>query len=68
MQQVKVHNVRTFAASKAFQGGVSLEQIPAACHWKSHITFTQFFLKDVIWAEAELYHLGPIVAAQQIRH
>ena len=66
LHQVKAHDVRAFAASKAFQSGVSLEQILSACHWKSHNTFTQFYLKDVAWADSELYHLGPFVAAQQI--
>ena len=67
LHQVKAHDVRAFAASKAFQLGVSLEQILAACHWKSHNTFTQFYLwMDVAWADSELYHLGPVVAAQQI--
>ena len=66
LHQVKAHDVRAFAASKAFQSGVSLEQILSACHWKSRNTFTQFYLKDVAWADSELYHLGPVVAAQQI--
>ena len=66
LHQVKAHDVRAFAASKAFQAGVSLEQILSACHWKSHNTFTQFYLKDVAWADSELYHLGPVVATQQI--
>ena len=66
LHQVKAHDIRAFAASKAFQSGVILEQILAACHWKSHNTFTQFYLKDVAWADSELYHLGPVVAAQQI--
>ena len=47
LHQVKAHDVRAFTASKAFQSGVSLEQILSACHWKSHNTFTQFYLKDV---------------------
>ena len=34
LHQVKAH-LRAFAASKAFQSGVSLEQILSACHWKS---------------------------------
>ena len=67
LHQVRAHDVRAFAASKAFQGGVSLDQILAACHCKSHNTFTHFYLKDVAWADTELYHLGPVVAAQQIR-
>ena len=64
LHQVKAHDVR--AAFKAFQSVISLEQILSACHWKSHNTFTQFYLKDVAWADSELYHLGPVVAAQQI--
>ena len=68
LHQVKAHDVRAFAASKAFQSGVSLEQILSACHWKSHNTFTQFYLKDVAWVDTELFHLGPVVAAQQVHH
>ena len=52
-------DVRAFAISKAFQSGVSLEQILSACHWKSHNTFTQFYLKDVAWADSELLPSGP---------
>ena len=66
IHQVRAHDVRAFAASKAFQDGVSLDQILSACHWKAHNTFTQFYLKDLAWADSELYHLGPVVAAQQI--
>ena len=66
LHQVKAHDVRAFAASKALQSGVSLEQILSACHWKSNNTFTHFYLKDVAWADSGLYHLGPVVAAQQI--
>ena len=36
LHHVKAH-VRAFAASKAFQSGVSLEPILSACHWKSHL-------------------------------
>ena len=67
LHQIKVNDVRDFAASKAFQSGVSLEQILSACHWKSHNTFTQFYLMDMAWAYSELYHLGPVVAAQHIQ-
>ena len=68
LHQVKAHDVRAFAASKAFRSGISLDQILSACHWKSHNTFTQFYLKDVAWADSELFHLGPVVAAQQVHH
>ena len=42
LHQVKAHDVRAFAVSKAFQSGVSLDQILSACHWNSLNTFTQF--------------------------
>ena len=67
LHQVRAHDVRAFAASRAFQGGISLDQILSACHWKAHNTFTQFYLKDLAWADSELHHLGPVVAAQQIQ-
>ena len=42
--QVKAHDIRAFAASKASYGGVSVDQIMQACHWKAHNTFTNFCL------------------------
>ena len=38
-------------------------------HWSRFsqpVTFTQFYLENVTWADAELYHLRPVVAAQQV--
>ena len=67
LHQVRAHDIRAFASSKAFQRGIPLDQILSACHLKSHSTFRQFYLKDVAWADSELYHLGLLVAAQQIR-
>ena len=64
LHQVKAHDVRVFA----METGVSFEQILSDCHWKSHNTFTQFYLKDVAWADTELFHLGTVVAAQQVHH
>ena len=46
-QEGHLPQVRAFAASKTFQSGVSLEPFLSACHWTSHNTFTQFYLKDV---------------------
>ena len=65
LHQVKAHDVRAFAASKAFQSGVSLEQILSACHWKSHNAFTQFNWMAVAWADSELFHLGPVVTLKR---
>ena len=68
LHQVKAHDGMAFVASKVFKSGVSLEDVLSACHWKSHNTFTQFHLKGVAWDDSELFHLGLVVAAQQIHH
>ena len=63
--QVKVHDIRAFATSKAFYGGVSVNQIMQACHWKAHNTFTIFYLKDLTWSDNDNnMYLGPVVVAQ----
>ena len=62
--QVKAHDIRAFAASKAFFGGVLVDQIMQACHWKAHKTFTNFYLKDLTWSDDNNMYLGPVVAAQ----
>ena len=65
--QVKAHDIRAFAASKAFYGGVSVDQIMQACHWKALNTFTNFYLKDLTWSDTDNnMYLGPVVAAQQV--
>ena len=65
MVQVKAHDIRAFTASKAFYGGVSVDQIMQACHWKAHNTFTNFYLKDLTWSDNDNnMYLGPVVAAQ----
>ena len=65
--QVKAHDIRAFAASKAFYGGVSVDQIMQAYHWKAHKTFTNFYLKDLTWSDNDNnMYLGPVVAAQQV--
>ena len=38
-----------------------------ACHWKAHNTFTNFYLKDLIWSDNDNnMYLGPVTAAQQV--
>ena len=65
---VKAHDVRAFAASKAFYGGISMDQIMQACHWKSHNTFTTFYLRDLAGQDQSegSFHLGTFIAAQQV--
>ena len=51
---------------KAFYGGVSVDQIIQACHWKAHNTFTNFYLKDLTLSDNNNMYLGSVVAAQQV--
>ena len=68
LTNVKAHDVRSMAASLAFKGGVSLDQILGACFWKTHSMFTNFYVKDVAWksSEGSDYSLEPVVSAQHI--
>ena len=60
--QVKAYDIRAFAASKAFYGGVSVDQIMQAYHWKAHNTFTNFNLRDLTWSDnVNNMYLGPVV-------
>ena len=65
---VKAHDIRSMSASLAFKGGVSLEQVLGSCFWKSHNTFTTFYLKDVAWQSTDQsdFKLGPVVSAQHV--
>ena len=54
-------------AFKAFYGGVSVDQIMQACHWKAHNTFTNLCLKDLTWSDNDnSMYLGSVVVAQQV--
>ena len=65
--QVKAHDIRAFAASKAFYGGVSVDQIMQDCHWKAHNTFTNVYLKDLTWSHTDKnMYLGAVVVAQEV--
>ena len=66
MAQVKANNIRAFAASKAFYGGISVNQIMPVCHWRAQFLHN-FSLKDLTWTEnGNLMNLGPVVVTQQI--
>ena len=65
--QVKAHDIRAFAASKAFYNGVSVNQNMQVCHWKAHNTFTNFYVKDLTCQTTTInMYLGPVVVAQQV--
>jgi len=68
LQNTKTHEIRALAASLAFRGNLDLEEIMQACSWKSHSTFSSFYLRDVSVLQSHMLVLGPIVAAQSVVH
>ena len=66
VSQVKAHDIRALSASLAFKGGIPLEDILTSCFWRSHSTFTNFYLKDVCWSNDNIFKLGPLVASQHV--
>ena len=55
---VKAHQVRSMSASWALLGGVSVGEIMGACNWRSHNTFTQFYLQPLSWSNGGGLHSG----------
>jgi integrase len=64
VMKVTAHQVRGMAASWALHRNVAMEAVMDACSWKAHNTFTQYYLKDLALISEEMYHLGPVIAAQ----
>jgi hypothetical protein len=63
---VRAHDVRSMGTSLAFHQQASMAEILKAGTWKSHNTFTRFYLKDMTVVEGDLRRLGPIVAAEHL--
>ena len=61
-------DIRDMAASWASRGTLDLEGLMKACTWKSHTTFSDFYLKDMSVVREGLLALGLIVAAQSTIH
>lgn len=62
---VRAHEIRALAASWARFAGAPVSSILEACHWKSHNTFTSFYLRDLSVVANNLFSLGPLSVAQQ---
>ena len=58
------HEIRAIGASLAFNHNLGLEKLLNTCTWRSHTTFTSFYLRDVARLSHDLMSLPPCVAAQ----
>jgi len=66
LSQAKVHEVRAMSASIGWKANLSLADVLQAGTWKSHTTFTDFYLKDISLIQGDLHTLGPLAVAQQV--
>ena len=66
INKVSVHEIRSIASSLSFGQNHSLSDINKKCYWKSHSTFTSFYLKDVALHSEEGLHLPNLVAAATV--
>ena len=63
---VRAHDLRALSSSLAFLGRVPLQRVMESCTWKSHNTFTSFYLRDLAMKQQDLFSLGPLIAAQTV--
>ena len=68
LHQIRSHEVRALSASLASLGDISVDKILSAASWKSHNTFTSFYLRDLAVEQEGLIKLGPLVASQSVVH
>ena len=64
--KAKAHDLRAFATSWNALQKVSLPDILRAAQWRSHNTFTSFYLTDLSVVEEDLFKIGPVVTAQHV--
>ena len=62
----RAHETRALSASWADFNKVSSDQILAAAFWRSHLTFSSHYLRDMTSHADGIYALGPIVASQTV--
>ena len=63
---VRAHDLRAVSTSWNLHSMVRLSDIMRAAQWRSHTTFTAFYLKDMALCEEDMLRLGPVVTAQQV--
>lgn len=63
---VRAHDLRAVSTSWNLHSMVALPDIMRAARWRSHTTFTSFYLKDMTLCEEDMLRLGPVVTAQRV--
>ena len=68
LHSIRVHKVQVLSASWDTLKNVDVSAIMVACRWRSHNTFTSFYLRDLIEMEYKLlaFKLVPMAAASRL--
>ena len=64
--QVRAHDLRAIAASWNLHCSIPLRDILRAAQWRSHNTFTSFYLQDFSLQEDDILRLGPLCVGQTV--
>jgi hypothetical protein len=66
LTKCSTHELRALSTSLRFQHSHNLSAIMEAASWRSHNTFSHFYLRDITLTNNHLSSLGPLVACQGI--
>ena len=62
----RARETRGLGPSLLVKRNYSVEAVLRAGTWRRHSTFSRFYLRDLAHKTLDTYHLGPVVAAQEI--
>ena len=62
----RARELRGLGPSLLFKKNFSVGAVLKAGTWKRQSTFTRFYLRDLASKTLDTYHLGPVVAAQEV--
>ena len=63
LAKATAHEVRALASSTAFQTNLSMKEINAACYWRGHSTFSNYYLRDLAISQEDELKMPNVVAA-----
>ena len=68
LHSVRAHEVRALSASWDILKNVAVTEIMAACRWRSHNTFSAFYLRDLVEMEGKLlaFKLVPTASTSRL--
>ena len=62
----RARETRGLGPTLLFRKNYAVESVLKAGTWKKNTTFSRFYLRDVASRTLDTYHLGPVVAAQEV--